>query len=165
MIPIQVDGKTFQATENLEMALRKLRCQVARTLWVNAICINQQDDVEKSHQVRRMKQIYEEAEDVMVWLGPEFEDSDLALNKLHSLGESASSAGFVPPPRRLLTSEGRAIFEPLWKCWFEEVKDEHQRFRDAVVAICHRAWWRRIWAIRTYTILYIFRILTVRRKN
>jgi hypothetical protein len=38
-------------------------------LWVDAICINQQDKVEKTAQVSRMHEIYSAASNVCIWLG------------------------------------------------------------------------------------------------
>jgi hypothetical protein len=38
-------------------------------MWVDAICLNQEDDQEKNHRVAMMKTIYETAEQVVVWLG------------------------------------------------------------------------------------------------
>jgi hypothetical protein len=40
-----------------------------RLIWVDAICINQEDVDEKSRQVPRMNVIYRDAADVIVWLG------------------------------------------------------------------------------------------------
>lgn len=39
-------------------------------IWIDAICINQADDDEKSSQVRRMRDIFERAQQVLVWFGP-----------------------------------------------------------------------------------------------
>lgn len=50
------------------MALRNDRKQY---LWVDALCINQQDPQEKTHQVQLMGKIYSLAESVLVWLGPD----------------------------------------------------------------------------------------------
>ncbi len=38
-------------------------------MWADAICINQYDDTEKGHQVKRMGSVYENAEEVWLWLG------------------------------------------------------------------------------------------------
>ncbi|XXH06113.1 hypothetical protein Hte_012558 [Hypoxylon texense] len=69
--PITVDGEEFQATVNLEAALRALRRPFRkRTLWVDAVCINQDDIPEKNIQVPQMGRLYGSAGDVLVWLGP-----------------------------------------------------------------------------------------------
>lgn len=46
-----------------------------RALWVDAICINQADVRERSEQVAIMRDIYQHAERVLVWLGEEDADS------------------------------------------------------------------------------------------
>ena len=40
-------------------------------VWIDAICINQSDQVEKSTQVAIMSDIYRAASSVVAWLGPE----------------------------------------------------------------------------------------------
>jgi Heterokaryon incompatibility protein (HET) len=46
-----------------------------QSLWVDAICINHNDD--KAQQVANMHEIYKNAADVYIWLGPAKDDSDL----------------------------------------------------------------------------------------
>lgn len=66
----------FRITRNLETALRALRKpKEARRLWIDAICINQMDKSEKTHQVRQMNKIYALAKRVIVWLGLADQDS------------------------------------------------------------------------------------------
>lgn len=49
LLPITLNSQVIHITENLERALRWLRSRdQERVLWVDAICINQQDDAEKS---------------------------------------------------------------------------------------------------------------------
>jgi hypothetical protein len=84
-LPIYVGSqcKRFEATTNLECALRHLRYSDRdRILWVDAICINQFDDAEKSHQVRMMKKIFAGAKRVLAWLGPETADGQVAVQTL-----------------------------------------------------------------------------------
>lgn len=67
---IEVDGTTKHVTQNLESALRYLRHRdEVRTLWVDAVCIDQGNLQERGHQVGMMDLIYQGAERVIVWLG------------------------------------------------------------------------------------------------
>ncbi|KAI1260847.1 heterokaryon incompatibility protein-domain-containing protein [Xylariaceae sp. FL1019] len=63
------DGKPFTVTAHLESALRRLRQTNDRVLWIDAICINQNDLNERSHQVSHMRRVYQDARRVLVWLG------------------------------------------------------------------------------------------------
>ncbi|KAL6803366.1 heterokaryon incompatibility domain-containing protein [Trichoderma sp. SZMC 28013] len=71
------DGVPFPVTKNLESALRHLRqTEDERILWVDAICINQDNIPERNQQVSIMKDIYRKARHVVIWLGAADEDSD-----------------------------------------------------------------------------------------
>ncbi|KAK6428583.1 hypothetical protein LTR95_015273 [Oleoguttula sp. CCFEE 5521] len=64
------DGSFSGCTKNCEDALRRFRLQdKPRTLWVDAICINQKDNVEKTRQVQIMGHIYRYADRVIVYSG------------------------------------------------------------------------------------------------
>ncbi|PVH78200.1 hypothetical protein DL98DRAFT_377834, partial [Cadophora sp. DSE1049] len=68
---IQCSGMKIQITANLDDALRQLRYpDRPRLLWVDAISINQDDLAERSRQVRIMREIYTNAAQVVIWLGP-----------------------------------------------------------------------------------------------
>ncbi|RYP17456.1 hypothetical protein DL765_004502 [Monosporascus sp. GIB2] len=84
---VEINGILKAITPNLHSALRHIRKQLEeRTLWVDAICINQVDDDEKNIQVQGMAAIYQQAERVLVWLGDPSPDSDLAISTLKQLG-------------------------------------------------------------------------------
>jgi Heterokaryon incompatibility protein (HET) len=51
-----------------------------RRLWIDAIFINQADIQEKNVQVPRMKSIYENASEVLVWIGRDHEVEDEKLD-------------------------------------------------------------------------------------
>jgi hypothetical protein len=55
------------------------------SLWVDAICINQQDDDEKTEQLTRMADIYNRAFNVNVWLGTANQTSDKAMDFIREL--------------------------------------------------------------------------------
>ncbi|OAL05549.1 HET-domain-containing protein [Phaeosphaeriaceae sp. SRC1lsM3a] len=68
-------------TRNLDTALRHLRHEAqSRTMWVDALCIDQESTHEKNHQVASMGQIYSSAACVVIWLGLEQDRSDNALD-------------------------------------------------------------------------------------
>jgi Heterokaryon incompatibility protein (HET) len=68
--PVFIDEVEVDITTTLERALRHLRkLDEPRTLWVDAICINQKDISEKSHQVAFMGEIYQRCSQVVIWLG------------------------------------------------------------------------------------------------
>ncbi|KIM99253.1 hypothetical protein OIDMADRAFT_97589, partial [Oidiodendron maius Zn] len=63
-------GSQLPITENCEAALRCLRHhERPRVLWVDAICINQSSNEEKSVQVALMGRIYGQSARVLAWLG------------------------------------------------------------------------------------------------
>lgn len=67
---IYINNYQLPITDNLSSALPRLRREnVLRALCVDAICINQSDNVEKAHQISIMGNIYSHATSVVVWLG------------------------------------------------------------------------------------------------
>jgi hypothetical protein len=84
--PIKVDDGHLLVKYNLNCALKQLRHDTnPRTLWIDAICINQHDGEEKNHQVRAMARIYSGASRVLAWLGEDDEYTDLAFDSLEEL--------------------------------------------------------------------------------
>jgi hypothetical protein len=57
--PILMHGHIFSVTVNLQAALLRLRNHaMQRVLWIDAICINQDDQEEKAYQIQAMANIY-----------------------------------------------------------------------------------------------------------
>lgn len=66
-------------TVNCADALRRLRFpHRSRSLWIDAICIDQDNIQERSHQVGIMQYIYATAERVLIYLGEDEEDPNAA---------------------------------------------------------------------------------------
>ena len=138
MHTINCDGAALSISENLWLALQRLRRgDSERLLWVDAICINQPDVVEKSAQVQRMRGIYSRAKKVVVWLGEGTEDTAEAfklierLSRIHFLG--------LEPQEMAITIEGLKSLElpdpdaPTWKTLDE---------------ILWRDWYFRVWILQ-----------------
>lgn len=127
--PITVGGQLFQATENLEMALRSLRRRTEeRLLWIDAICINQNNIPERNEQVQLMGHIYRCARRVIVWLGPESDASDAAFRVMNDM----PAKGFPDP-----TSAG---FQDFWAAFLPAL--------PAFLRLIMRPWFTRVWCIQ-----------------
>jgi predicted AAA+ superfamily ATPase len=71
MTTIFCEGHATDVTTNLGNALRYLRQDDKELIiWVDALCINQQDVNEKTRQVGMMGEIYRRCSRVYIWLGP-----------------------------------------------------------------------------------------------
>ncbi|KAL8692060.1 MAG: hypothetical protein Q9218_002846 [Villophora microphyllina] len=67
---IELNGCLFNVTKNLHHFLVSAREKVTtKSVWIDAICIDQTNVPERNEQVRRMGQIYSMAGEVWVWLG------------------------------------------------------------------------------------------------
>lgn len=110
---ISINGAAVQVTWNLESALRHLRAKGYGRLWVDAVCINQQDKTERSQLLLWMGSIYRRAEEVVAWTG---EDFDLAIdftNRLNSLNKSRSASPTAHDIREATLLE--LLARPYWK--------------------------------------------------
>lgn len=83
---VTLNGRNFPVGENLEAALRQLRpCgenKASRTIWIDAMCINQLDVEERTQQVSQMDMVYRGAARVVVWLGRESNTSARVFREL-----------------------------------------------------------------------------------
>ncbi|KAF7564065.1 hypothetical protein G7046_g51 [Stylonectria norvegica] len=70
---ILLDDVGFAVGQNLWDALHYLRSRPdSAFFWIDALCINQDDIVERNFQMRTMSQIYFGASNVIVWLGRKY---------------------------------------------------------------------------------------------
>jgi len=100
---IMVDGQPFQVTRNLHDFLataarskspradNSLLNMITQSLWIDAICIDQSDLTERSHQVQQMGRVYSQARQVISWLGDSPE-----IVRLFKYAREASFYGEVP---------------------------------------------------------------------
>jgi hypothetical protein len=75
-----VNGRILSITQSVhDIFQSKIMAEAGTRLWIDAVCINQEDLNEKASQVGVMRDIYSNAESTRVWLGPRSEDSDFAI--------------------------------------------------------------------------------------
>lgn len=148
-----IEGKQLPITASMEDALRQTRMpEQRRTLWADSICMNQEDNVEKGHQVAMMGLIYARSKRTLICLGlhPRFRrySRDVValvkdVNKM--MDQTFASPDFswkwesFPFPREeepLLDDVKWISWEELGRCeWFKRgwVVQEAALAREAVV--------------------------------
>jgi len=135
-ICIKLNGCLFPVGINLYLALRRLRSlakDVPAVYWVDAICINQKDDEERGHQVSMMRNIFEGANEVSVWLGEAAEGSALAMGLI-----------------RLWSTE--TLAEDWKRHFLKEPGLSDKRSWEATIKLLRRAWWGRVWVYQEFVV-------------
>ncbi|OBS16957.1 hypothetical protein FPOA_11978 [Fusarium poae] len=114
---ISIDGCDLPVGENLYAALSHLRDRsIERTIWIDAICINQRCLKEKGQQFQSMAKIYTKASRVIVWLGGATPDSGQALEEIRIAAEQRTK----PSPTKPSINES-AILKLLEGPWFQRI--------------------------------------------
>jgi len=130
-ISIGVNKAPLQVTKNCFNALKSLRLPDGRrTLWVDAICINQKDIPERSSQVRIMDRIYGQAIRTIVYLGEETPGSRIVFRELD---EAAKAPG--------KQCEYCDQLEP-------DRPPPHAPVAEALNDLILRPWFRRVWVLQ-----------------
>lgn len=170
--PTAVHGGEMMIRRNLLMALLALRrSDVPLPIWVDAICINQNDLTERNHQVWQMKDIYSKARLVNVWLGDADADAaaagaDLGMDFIRDFGEALVQRHPNPRGRIKVGSTWRAddkgiglvasstlseneFFEYYGYLTLHLVSggEQNTRVRNAI-QLLRRTWWKRIWTLQ-----------------
>ncbi|KAI0506061.1 HET-domain-containing protein [Xylaria bambusicola] len=147
MIEISGTGNCLHSrlpvTSNLAVALRHIRFDDRpRIIWIDAVCIDQENVQERSLQVQRMGEIFSLASGVVVWLGPSFAGSSLALTALKELGEqiqiSRKNLSFMPSP---------CCNHP---DWYQNLLKLIDRMNEvtAIAQLCEVPYWTRLWIVQ-----------------
>ncbi|KFA72154.1 hypothetical protein S40288_07067 [Stachybotrys chartarum IBT 40288] len=140
---------SLDISQNLECALRHIRYEDrSRTLWVDAVCINQEDLQERSQQVAMMGDIYELASRVIVWLGPEENDSDRALDFFASL----ASMIHVNWAQGTMRPSAFGQSQPQWADESPVPFDDIPKDYAAIRALVNRPWFERVWIRQEITL-------------
>jgi Heterokaryon incompatibility protein (HET) len=129
---IQCNAHEVRINSNLAAALRSFRPSSSQPpcfLWVDAICINQEDPEEKARQVQIMLTIFQKAKSVLVWL-----DDALDLDQ--------DAFGFLIQ----IEANGQTKLPLLPK----RDTSAHRRLMKTVRTLCQRPWFRQTWIRQEY---------------
>jgi hypothetical protein len=119
----------FSVRENLHEFLINWRHETRPPawLWIDQICINQEDETEKGRQVNLMSEIYVRAAEVITWLGPAFEGSDEAMDFIGDIARAYKDLHTVA-----LCEAPQGV-----KCHLQ-----------ALIAIGKAPYWSRLWIVQ-----------------
>ncbi|KAF4337924.1 heterokaryon incompatibility (het-6OR allele) [Fusarium beomiforme] len=135
-LPLKVSGQTIDATRNLHQVLGcLLASHFEELLWVDALCINQQDARERASQVALMGEIYSHAEYVLAFLCPQADPFNLGLDYIEETARDIT-IHFDPSISPHLTVQGlNASDKPL---------------QDSLIAFFAAPWWTRVWTVQEF---------------
>lgn len=130
---ISLDGSVLDITPNLDATLRtlsQLEDLSYQWLWIDAICINQDDSDERSFQVTLMRDLYSRAKRTIAYLGPEDDGTELGLSWL----EQIDAARSLPEP----------------SAWLEDAATSFQYDSEwsSLNSLFGRQWWSRAWILQ-----------------
>ncbi|KAL6412063.1 hypothetical protein AUP68_04444 [Ilyonectria robusta] len=146
---ITLNGESFTVQENVERAIRRLRQRkTPRTVWIDAICINQNDTDERNCQVLLMRDIYSKAQQVCIWLGEPTEGGKLAIDLLNGNNFTIGWHQWMidrkhgKPALPWLQTLGNSVsVQNRTHLIQEQNTGEVREFLD-------RPWWKRVWIVQ-----------------
>jgi hypothetical protein len=125
--------------QNLAVALRHIRAKTTPcSMWIDAVCINQEDNSERSKQVSRMQDIFTLAPRVLVWLGEASVTSATALSTLEYLGHQCldtTNEYWIFPPK---------VSEEDWWDIDTPLPYDAETW-DAIGELLGRSYFKRLW--------------------
>lgn len=133
--------KGFLVTEHLWRALMRLRMETEdRLVWIDALCINQQDVDERNHQLALMRKIYAKALRTIIWIG-DFQPTRKSCKRAFP-DEGDSGLTLCVKPGLAETEHDNAV---------EDLRNDLQRLQtqpnpDGKSDV----WWRRLWCIQEF---------------
>ena len=134
----------FPVTKNLHAALRSIRCRFPElsALWVDALCINQQDLPERSCQVPLMQFIYGQAKHTIVWFGPGNELSKRAVQlmiEMKNTLQPQDNPWFGQKSKNTLYTRYGAAAHPM-----THLLDRLEAW-NTLTYLVNVPWWTRVW--------------------
>jgi hypothetical protein len=130
-----VNGDLVHIGTNLEEALRELRHDTEDViLWADQLCINQDDNIEKSLQVQQMKSFYAQENHVIAWIGPAADGSAELFSLLKRTAQNVT------------------------ECRYDQIYEDHEPVRilpsvsHSFKRFCEQSYWNRLWIMQEFTV-------------
>ena len=154
--PVVLNGFDFEVGSNLAAALRQLRKDrnphKGLPYWIDAICINQGDDVERSEQVKLMTKIYQQAVTVTIWLGEPSIETELAFAKMRAVESPLVDPSFEQDRRSQEDpSLGPSTVPECRHAVSTAVQRDSMREWDAIRKLFDNPYFQRVWVAQEIT--------------
>ncbi len=137
---IMVEGHAFHVSMSQFILLRSMRSRnedLHPAIWIDALCINQQENEERQAQVKIMGDVYAQAREVVVGLSNDDGSGDKGVHILADLASCISSLNCSNPTGKALSLARQKILEvDLAGNW------------GHVLEIFQHPWWTRAWIIQ-----------------
>lgn len=145
--PIQIEGQELQVTTNLFDFLAHMRHpHDTIVLWIDAICIDQDNLTERSHQVAMMGEIYSRCSTVHVWLGTPSDPKSIKRDPFELFDHFATMKHYHDLPGYTRGRKGGGRF---WKReWIFQENDDFKHLWDAFLHVVDNRWWTRAWTVQ-----------------
>ncbi|KAK1759054.1 heterokaryon incompatibility protein-domain-containing protein [Echria macrotheca] len=151
---IHCDGARLPVTPNVESAMRHLRrSYFPRRLWIDSVCIDQDNPAEKIAQLPKMDTVYRSAKRVIVWLGEGTPDTDQAIFTLKwtlPLYRLGLNLPFCRYMAKHLLARFRTDFQKLLDHTGSDVAPLKEKGSSlyGLHKLVHHSWFRRIWTLQ-----------------
>jgi hypothetical protein len=135
---LHVDGHNLKVIKNLRTGLPHLIQQAStQFLWIDAICIDQANDKEKTVQIPLMREIYTRCQECLVWLGDRTPEADIAIDAIPRISQHLkvhdADAVQIWEREGIAVHSPEVLDSPLWK---------------GFVNLFSRPWFRRVWTFQ-----------------
>ncbi|KXJ97584.1 heterokaryon incompatibility protein-domain-containing protein, partial [Microdochium bolleyi] len=143
---VTVDNQVLSISLNLSLVFRDLRLPtVDRVLWIDAVCIDQRNDAERSHQVQQMGDMFRNAKRVLFCVGRPTEMTDMLFTVLFGL-QTLLRESFPKQGRPVTCHEVRksGILDKLQKRHY----GFWSRLKQGFDTILQQPWFFRVWIIQ-----------------
>jgi hypothetical protein len=138
---VLVSPNLFKALADIGKHYRK-QGHAGVLLWIDQICINQDDDDEKSIQVKSMSDIYRNAETVLVWLS-------VPAGSLHQ-GYNSSGEAWIPWASSSISDTSRGLSLGIGSLGRDFDDETWHSAWTGVLAIVRNPWWERAWIYQEF---------------
>lgn len=152
---LRINGKWLSVpTSTFEIVQTQLQWWAVdsdRLFWIDSLCINQDNNEEKQDQMKLMRRIYSEADQVVSYLKPDdYTEADIAVTFFNSLlsdiaNEKRRSYGLLGIPDR--NQPGHPIISRLILNWSQATGQPASTGWEALSKLYAHRYWTRAWIV------------------